>query len=432
MKTVPCCLAMLAALLVLTPAVAQEPDPYDRTEAEGCAGCHAPVAVDIQPFIFNEWIQTGHASPLTLDRNDNTYCAKCMSPYEADPDASYGENVQIPIEGAQGITCTICHPDHAVRVFFETPIGNYVVGSIDLPNPQGITHEDGTPVMGEWIPRFHGEETELCTYCHSGSHHEKRLTWMQFLSCTDCHMPEVPVTLSDGTVRPTRTHQFGFPVEDPLALAEKAEYACLGCHFSRDTDWAVDAILSGMIHNEKPEVDPGGPYTGIAGEPVDFDASNTIDPENDTLTYLWNFGDDTPPPFPSQQPLATHTYAEAGTYTVQLAVTDGVNDPVLEEVTVEISDPPEPAGDLWAVQIPFLMTDFTLELEDFAGILVVYTTYPDGATTVAIGMEMDGVIFWMDINGAIFFGNINRDAGTMSGIVFGHMAGSSVWFGEAL
>ncbi len=85
-----------------------------------------------------------------------------------------------------------------------------------------------------------------------------------------------------------------------------------------------------------PVVDPGGPYTGIAGQPVQFDASGTSDPEGDSLVYLWDFGDGSPPPFPSEDPTATHTYASPGTYTAQLAVTDRVNPPVLVEVAVEI------------------------------------------------------------------------------------------------
>lgn len=184
--------------------------------------------------------------------------------------------------------------------------------------------------------------------------------------------------------------------------------------------------------NPPPVVDPGGPYSGTVGQPVQFDASGTYDPESDPLVYLWNFGDGTPPAFPSQVPTATHTYAEAGTYTAQLAVTDGVNDPVLAEVTVEISDAPGPWGDTWHVKVPFLFSEFTVRFEDFAGFLLVETTYADGRVSIAIGMEIQGVIFWMDIEGAIYFGNIDRGAGTMSGIVLGHFAGSSVWFAERL
>ena len=97
--------------------------------------------------------------------------------------------------------------------------------------------------------------------------------------------------------------------------------------------------------NEPPVVDPGGPYSGVAGKPVQFDASGTTDPDGDILTYLWDFGDGTPPPFPSQDPTATHVYAAHGNYTAMLSVTDGVNDPVLVGLSVEILDQQPPVVD---------------------------------------------------------------------------------------
>jgi uncharacterized repeat protein (TIGR01451 family) len=96
--------------------------------------------------------------------------------------------------------------------------------------------------------------------------------------------------------------------------------------------------------NEPPVVDPGGPYTGIAGQPVQFDASGTTDPDGDTIIYLWDFGDGSQPQFPSQDPTTSHAYGADGIYTVTLTVTDGVNPPVSDQTTVDIggllNDPP--------------------------------------------------------------------------------------------
>jgi hypothetical protein len=90
--------------------------------------------------------------------------------------------------------------------------------------------------------------------------------------------------------------------------------------------------------NLPPVVDPGGPYFGAPGQPIEFDASGTFDPDGDPLIYQWVFGDDSEPPFPSDEPTITHIYQAAGSYTAQLAVTDGINLPVLVDVPVEISD----------------------------------------------------------------------------------------------
>ena len=66
--------------------------------------------------------------------------------------------------------------------------------------------------------------------------------------------------------------------------------------------------------------DPGGPYTGVVGQPVSVVGSNSTDQDDGGLTkFNWSFGDgggaygltygnvDT-----------THTYTAAGTYTVRL------------------------------------------------------------------------------------------------------------------
>ena len=92
-----------------------------------------------------------------------------------------------------------------------------------------------------------------------------------------------------------------------------------------------------------------------------------------------------------------------------------------------------PPGETWDVQVPFLFSQFWVTLEELGGFLLVETTDPaTGATAVALGMEFDGIIFWMENTGSIFFGTIDRVAGTASGIAFGHNGGNSVWFAEKL
>lgn len=57
-----------------------------------------------------------------------------------------------------------------------------------------------------------------------------------------------------------------------------------------------------------------------AGAPTSFDASASTDPDGRTVSYSWSFGDGQSA---TGGPIAGHTYAAPGTYTVTLAVDDG-------------------------------------------------------------------------------------------------------------
>jgi PKD repeat protein len=90
--------------------------------------------------------------------------------------------------------------------------------------------------------------------------------------------------------------------------------------------------------NQTPTADPGGPYSGMIGQSITFDGSGSSDPDGDTLTYAWDFGDGATGI--NEQPI--HTYAAAGTYTVKLIVSDGQvqSDPVSTQVTVAAPNTP--------------------------------------------------------------------------------------------
>ena len=70
-----------------------------------------------------------------------------------------------------------------------------------------------------------------------------------------------------------------------------------------------------------PTANAGGPYTGAAGTAVSFSGAASSDPQGETLTYAWNFGDSGTGTGVSP----SHTYAAPGTYTVSLTVTNTGN-----------------------------------------------------------------------------------------------------------
>lgn len=79
----------------------------------------------------------------------------------------------------------------------------------------------------------------------------------------------------------------------------------------------------------------GGPFTVAETDPtVDFNASTSSDPgaDDQTLTYLWNFGHGSP----STAANPSHTYpADDGAYTVRLTVTD--SDAATHTATVQVT-----------------------------------------------------------------------------------------------
>ncbi|HYW79889.1 MAG TPA: PKD domain-containing protein, partial [Thermoguttaceae bacterium] len=199
--------------------------------------------------------------------------------------------------------------------------------------------------------------------------------------------------------------------------------SCFTCH--------VGLWGGGGGENQPPSVDTGGPYSGSVDYSVGFDASATFDPDNDMLTFGWDFGDGSPLESSGRNPATIHTYATAGIYTGTLSVDDGVNPPVFVDFVVDISDdPPPPQGDAWSVNLPLLSDEFTVTFEQFGDYLVVKTTRTGGGVSFGIGLELDGVIFWMNQAGELFFGNIDRNAGTMSGVMFGQGDSGSIWVAE--
>ena len=86
--------------------------------------------------------------------------------------------------------------------------------------------------------------------------------------------------------------------------------------------------------NNSPVANPDGPYLGVEGEPVSFDGSSSFDPDEDPLTYLWDFGDGQT----SNDKNPSHTYLQDGNYTLTLVVNDGKGDSDPIQTTASILD----------------------------------------------------------------------------------------------
>ncbi len=88
--------------------------------------------------------------------------------------------------------------------------------------------------------------------------------------------------------------------------------------------------------NDPPVAYAGPDRAAFTGQATAFDGSGSYDPENDPITYRWDFGDgdgDT-------GVFVNHSYASAGAYAVTLTVTDQYGAASSDVAVITVTDPP--------------------------------------------------------------------------------------------
>ncbi len=109
-----------------------------------------------------------------------------------------------------------------------------------------------------------------------------------------------------------------------------------------DDSGAINAVDRDQVEiriNHQP-VASAGPDITTWQTTIAFDGSASADADGDALTYRWDFGDGTPA---GEGARVSHTYAEGGSYPVQLTVDDGTglsNASASAVITVAINRPP--------------------------------------------------------------------------------------------
>ncbi len=86
-------------------------------------------------------------------------------------------------------------------------------------------------------------------------------------------------------------------------------------------------------------------------------------------------------------------------------------------------------GNSWALRIPLVdASEMQVTFSPFGSYLLVDERINDQAI-IGIGVEYaNGVIFWFDAVGTVFFGITDHDAATMQGVVFNFRGANSFWF----
>lgn len=87
--------------------------------------------------------------------------------------------------------------------------------------------------------------------------------------------------------------------------------------------------------NQTPQAVISAPNEAEIGKPILFDGSDSIDPDNDTLTFFWNFGDGVT----ADGVNVNHAYQSAGKFKVTLIARDATGSTDIAEQFIKIIDP---------------------------------------------------------------------------------------------
>jgi PKD repeat protein len=149
---------------------------------------------------------------------------------------------------------------------------------------------------------------------------------------------------SDGTIS-TCTWQFGdgSGATGPGAVTSHV-YTAVGTYavrlLVRDNAGAIARANSLVTINANlpPVAVPGPNRSGVAKSNISFDGSASWDPDGIIRFYCWRFPDGTC----ISNAIAAYAFTNAGSYSVQLTVTDNAGASDTKSTTVSVTAPPEP------------------------------------------------------------------------------------------
>jgi len=219
------------------------PPTYNYWEANGCTSCHfldngvddfmlEPVGVtyddkaQVFSFTGSGWYASRH-SQSNYGSTQNTFCAKCHSPMQATPQASFDNGafkntVSIPNGVVEAVTCSSCHsPIDSVSAQVGSHVTIYRFGDVTDP--------------ASFIPIMEGQYDLLCLNCHVTRHNEDSAVFQRMynagVQCIDCHMAAYGTTVtSAGDTMVKRAHDFKVAQNLPYSCGVQGSLPDFSCH----------------------------------------------------------------------------------------------------------------------------------------------------------------------------------------------------------
>ena len=140
------------------------------------------------------------------------------------------------------------------------------------------------------------------------------------------------IVWGDGTTSPAETASPGTPITGSHTYTKPGNWSAYLTVKDKDNATGTSAKVAVSVLNAPPVADANGPYAGSEGGAISLSSAGSADPNGQSLTYAWSFGDGTT----STLANPTKTYGDDGSYAVTLVVKDasGATDTATATATV--------------------------------------------------------------------------------------------------
>ncbi|HEU5490593.1 MAG TPA: PKD domain-containing protein [Gaiellaceae bacterium] len=201
--------------------------------------------------------------------------------------------------------------------------GNTVPTSGSVPVRVEIWDNDGRGQDAPWNPA-NGDDNQYDIDAHGGYGDAALELNVDIAKC----LRGEPGAISGDLAGVTNGSQSSACSKNPQSLSEGGD---------TEDDPSARVSFHVFVSKSPPTADAGGPYTTNEGTDVTLDASGSNDPDNDIVTYAWDFDGDGCDDATGAKPSFT-AVGQDGPKTVKLCVTDAVGLTAEDTATVTVNN----------------------------------------------------------------------------------------------